>query len=181
MGANHKSMRKQLFVDPKVQGALVLRVVFYWFFCLLAIALMLLCWRIVTGPARIFYKHFDDMWFFYGPPAIASLLLLPLVIVDVLRLTNRFAGPMLRLRRAMKAAARGEQVERLEFRKDDFWRDLAEDFNTLVSRIQHQHCPPPAEGKHSPAREANSDVSIPPAVPPVASLPFPPQPAPSGR
>jgi hypothetical protein len=67
MGANHKSMRKQLFVDAKVQGALVLRVVFYWFFCLLAIALMLLCWRIVTGPARIFYKHFDDMWFFYGP------------------------------------------------------------------------------------------------------------------
>lgn len=181
MGANHKSMRKQLFVDPKVQGALVLRVVFYWFFCLLAIALMLLCWRIVTGPARIFYKHFDDMWFFYGPPAIASLLLLPLVIVDVLRLTNRFAGPMLRLRRAMKAAARGEQVERLEFRKDDFWRDLAEDFNTLVSRIQHQHCPPPAEGKHSPAREANSDVSIPPAVPAVAPVQVPPQPAPSGR
>lgn len=134
--ANPKAMRKQLFVDPKVQGALVGRVVMYWFVCLITISLMLLCWRIVTGPARPVYTHFDDMWFFYGPAAVASLFLLPLVIVDIVRLSNRFTGPLLRLRRSMRALARGEHVTPIEFRDGDFWQDFAEEFNRVVARVQ---------------------------------------------
>jgi len=131
-----KALRKQLFVDPKVQGALVIRVVMYWVVCLTTISVMLLCWRIVTGPARPVYTHFDDMWFFYGPAAIASLLLLPLIIVDIVRLSNRFTGPLLRLRRSMRALARGEQVAPIEFRDADFWQDFAEEFNRVLARVQ---------------------------------------------
>ena len=98
-GENKKHLRKHLFVEPKVQGALVLRAVLYWVTCLITITLMLLCWRILTGPARMFYTHFDDMWFHFGPAVIASFVLLPLVIVDIVRLSNRFVGPLLRLRR----------------------------------------------------------------------------------
>jgi hypothetical protein len=134
--ATKKNMRKQFFVDPRVQGALVLRVVFYWFMCLLTVTLMLLCWRIVTGPARLFYTHFNDMWFFYGPAAIASLLLVPLVVIDVVRLSNRFVGPLVRLRRAMRALARGENVEPIEFRGDDFWQEFAGEFNAVLARVQ---------------------------------------------
>jgi hypothetical protein len=119
-----------------VQGALVGRAILDWVVCLIMIALMLLCWRIVTGPARPFYTHFDDMWFFYGPPAVASFLLLPLVIVDIIRLSNRFSGPMLRLRRSMRALARGEHVTPIEFRESDFWHDFAEEFNQVVARVQ---------------------------------------------
>ncbi len=122
MSDDKKALRKHLFVDPKVQGVLICRVIIYWVLCLITIALMLLCWRIITGPARLFYTHFDDMWYFYGPAAIASLLLLPLVIVDVIRISNRFVGPLLRLRRSMRALARGEEVEPIEFRNNDFWQ-----------------------------------------------------------
>jgi len=132
-----KCMRKRLFVDPKVQGALAVRVVLYWVVCLITITLMLLCWRIVTGPARLFYTHFDDMWFHYGPALVASLMLLPLVVVDIVRLSNRFAGPMLRLRRSMRALARGENVEPLEFRDADFWHEFAAEFNGVLARVQH--------------------------------------------
>ncbi len=134
--ANLKVMRRQRFVDPKVQGALVVRAVVYWVVCLTTIMLMLLCWRIVTGPARPFHAHFDDMWFFYGPPAVASLLLLPLVIVDVIRVSSRFAGPMLRLRRSMRSLARGEHVEPIKFRDGDFWHEFAEEFNQVLARVQ---------------------------------------------
>ena len=134
--ATKKNMRKQMFVDPRVQGALVLRVVFYWFMCLLTVTLMLLCWRILTGPARLFYTHFNDMWFFYGPAVIASLLLVPLVVIDVVRLSNRFVGPLVRLRRAMRALARGEDVEPIEFRGDDFWQEFAGEFNAVLARMQ---------------------------------------------
>jgi hypothetical protein len=131
----YKVPRKRLFVDAKVQGALIVRVVFYWLYCLLTIALMILCWRIVTGPARLFYTHFSDMWFFYGPAVIASFVLLPLVIIDIVRLSNRFVGPMLRMRNSMHALARGEEVEPLEFRENDFWHDFANEFNALRQRV----------------------------------------------
>jgi hypothetical protein len=130
-----KALRKHLFVDRKVQGALIARVVMYWVGCLITIALMLLCWDIITGPARMFYMHFDDMWFYYGPAAIASFLLLPLVIVDIIRISNRFVGPLLRLRRSMRALARGEYVEPIEFRSKDFWYDFADEFDAIRARI----------------------------------------------
>ena len=131
-----KSLRKHLFVDPRVQGMLVARAVLYWFVCLTTITLMLLCWRILTGPARMFYTHFDDMWFFYGPALVASLLLLPLVVVDIIRLSNRFVGPLLRLRRSMRNLARGIHVDPIKFRAGDFWQEFAEEFNALAEKLQ---------------------------------------------
>lgn len=142
--SDKKKMRKQLLVDPKVQGALVLRAVLYWAVCLITITLMILCWRIVTGPARLFYTHFDDMWFHFGPAVVASTLLLPLLIVDMLRLSNRFVGPLFRLRRAMRALARGEHVEPVEFRGGDFWQEIADEFNTLAARVQGTQATPPS-------------------------------------
>jgi hypothetical protein len=128
-------LRKYLFVDPKVQGALLIRVVVYWIVCLASITMMILCWRIITGPARMFYTHFDDMWFNFGPALVGAFLLMPLVLFDIVRLSNRFAGPLLRLRRSLRALAQGEEVAPLEFREGDFWQDFAREFNAVASRM----------------------------------------------
>jgi hypothetical protein len=139
------NLRRFVFVDPKVQGALVLRVAFYWLLCLVSMGLMLLCWRILSGPIQLFYTHFSELWLFYAPAAIASFLLLPLVMLDVIRLSNRFVGPVVRLRRAMRALARGEHVQPLEFREGDFWQDFAAEFNAVAARAQGQAAPLPLE------------------------------------
>ena len=125
--------RKRLFVDPKVQGALLLRAIGYWFFCLLTMALSLLLWQLFTGPARLFYMHFDDMLYWYGPAAVASLLVLPLVIIDCVRLSNRFAGPLYRLRRELRRLGAGETVKPIHFRDGDFWLEFADEFNAVAS------------------------------------------------
>ena len=130
-----KRMRKRLFVDPRVQGALVARVLLYWVVCVVTIALMLLCWSVFQTP-RMFYSFFDDMWARYAPALLASFVLLPMVIVDVIRWSNRFAGPLFRLRRSMRALGRGEHVEPLRFRDGDFWQEFAEEFNAVVARVQ---------------------------------------------
>jgi len=130
-------LRRQLFVDPKVQGALVIRVVFYWVVCLITITLMLLCWSILRTP-RMFYAHFDDMWFHYGPALVASFILLPMVVADIIRVSNRFAGPLVRLRRSMRALARGEHVRPISFREGDFWQEFAEEFNAIAARVQRE-------------------------------------------
>jgi len=128
-------IRKKLFVDSKVQGALVLRVLLYWAVCLTTVTLMLLCWSILRTP-RMFYTHLDDMWFHYGPALIASLILLPMVVLDIIRVSNRFAGPLVRLRRSMRALARGEHVEPIKFREGDFWQEFADEFNAVAARVQ---------------------------------------------
>jgi hypothetical protein len=149
-------LRKQLFVDPKVQGALVYRVILYWVFCLIAMGLMLLSWRILTGPARLFYTQIDDMWYFHGPALVASLLLLPLVVIDIIRVSNRFTGPLLRLRRSMRGLASGERVEPLYFREGDFWKDFADEFNEVIARVQSE--PPPEPDPE--ADEAAQPVAV---------------------
>src|SRR4029079_16704184 len=103
-GTSHLPMRKakrtQLFVDPKVQGALMARTVTYWFFCLFTLALLLVAWRMLTGPAQPFLAHLADAWRHYWPAMAASVALLPVLVFDSVQLSNHFAGPMFRLRRA---------------------------------------------------------------------------------
>ena len=67
---------------------------------------------------------------------IAGAGRLPMVVADVIRVSNRFAGPLVRLRRSMRALARGEHVEPIHFRKGDFWQEFAEEFNAVAARVQ---------------------------------------------
>ena len=108
----------------------------YWVCTILTITAMVLCWRIMTGPARIFYTHFDDMWFHFGPAFVASLFLLPLLVVDCVRLTNRFTGPLYRLRRCLRELSVGQTVPNIHFRDGDFWQEVAEEFNAVNLRVQ---------------------------------------------
>src|ERR1700730_15777979 len=102
--------RKRLFVDASVQGALVLRVVAYWIAGLLAISQLVLCWDGLQNPGRPFFDQFRLSLLLaqYAPALIASSFVLPLVLYDTLVLTNRFVGPIYRLRRSMRALAAGE-------------------------------------------------------------------------
>lgn len=131
-----KNIRKKLFVDPQVQGQLVWRVCLYWLTCLITVTFMVVCYRIITGPARPFAWHFQELRVYLGPALVASLIILPLVVVDVIRVSNRFAGPLVRLRRSLRALAKGEPVEPIRFRQGDFWQDFADEFNALLARIK---------------------------------------------
>lgn len=133
---NSRQLRQRLFVDPEVQAALILRVVTYWMLCLAAVALMLVCWQIIAGPPRPIFAHLEDLWFRFGPPFFASLVVLPLILMDIIRLSNRFSGPLIRVRRSMRALARGETVPLLRFRQGDFWKDFADEFNAVAQRVE---------------------------------------------
>jgi hypothetical protein len=133
--------RRQYFVDAKVQGALVLRCVIYWLSCVTAMILLWLGWRIMTMPVQasfLDYYPLRELSAQFAPAVITSMILLPFVVIDTIRVSNRFAGPIYRLRRTMREAARGESVEPIHFRGDDFWQSLADDFNSLVKQIEQQ-------------------------------------------
>ena len=131
----NRCRRFAFFVDRQVQGALLVRTFFYWLFCLLSVVLMIVCWNVYSGPPRRFVDLFLDLYRHYGPALAASLLLLPFVLADVVRTSNRFVGPVVRLKTALEELADGRPAQPLNFRDDDFWRDLATQFNRAAARV----------------------------------------------
>ena len=131
----------------------MLRVVAYWLFCLLSITLLVMCWNIYTGPPRRFVTLLYEIYTRHAPALAASLILLPIVMLDVARLSARFVGPVLRLRGAMKELAEGQQTRPLAFRDNDFWQELAQDFNRAAARVPQSMLGRPTEAM-PPTRES---------------------------
>jgi hypothetical protein len=130
--------RRRLFVDKQVQGTLLFRIAIYWCFSVLTVCLITLCVRGLTVEARSFWDFFAFQEFFkqYGLVLLASLVLVPLIMLDVVAMSNRFAGPLLRMRRSMRELAAGQHVEPIQFRDKDFWREVATEFNLVVDYVE---------------------------------------------
>ena len=141
-----ESRRKQILVDQKVQGALMLRTIMYWFFCILSVLLMVLCWSVYQGPPQPFLAVAQDVLKNYVSALVASIILLPLVLVDMIRMSNRFVGPVHNLRNVMVQLAQGRSVEPVRFRQNDYWADMGDAFNHILARLQH--------GKDTQTRDA---------------------------
>jgi len=129
--------RKQLFVDPDVQGALLWRIVVYFGSWMLAAGVTATTLGMVSFLVENDYGAVTQYWFYMKLVLVASLLLLPIVLYDLGVVTNRMIGPINRLRREMRRLGEGQRVEPLEFREGDYWRQFAEEFNVVARRVAY--------------------------------------------
>ena len=163
--------RSQLFVDRKLQGDLLVRATWYCVTCLMLTTALLLIWRLATGSTQMLFSHVDDIWSHCGPALVASLFVIPIVIVDMLRLSNRFAGPLTRMRCEMRRLAEGESVAPVQFREDDFWQPLAEEFNAVsaeLDRLRAEVARAQQSGRtmgEKPQTDQSSQSPVPPTLP----------------
>ena len=127
--------RKKTFIDAKVQGALVRRLVFHWAAFITVAAVVAFALQVLTNPFRPLEQHLQDMWWTHGPFLLVMFFMLPVFIVDTIKLSHRFAGPIYRLRNVIKGMAEGQPFRPVQFREMDFWQDLADDFNTMIERV----------------------------------------------
>lgn len=144
-----KHRRKSEFIDPEVQGALARRISVHWLlFTALATALVLgMKW--LADPFTPVSQHLVDAWWSHGPALLVLLCLLPIFVFDAVKLSNRFTGPVLRLRNATRELANGQRPAKIVLRDGDFWKELAEDFNRAAERVSVPPAPEadPATGK----------------------------------
>lgn len=129
--------RRKALVDPEVQGDVLRKIGIHWvlFFVCNTIALMI--WiRLFEQPDADWGKTFGDSMRRFLPFFIITMALIPAFVWDTLKLTNRFAGPIMRLRASLKEASEGRAVTPLHFRTKDYWQEIAENFNSLVARSQ---------------------------------------------
>lgn len=136
----HRPQRRTYFVDKKVQGDLLFRIARYWMLSVVVVgALTILGWMFVSPGMGALVQLRQELPMLFGGLVVAllvSMAVLPVILYDLLKLTNRFAGPMVRLRRAMQQAAAGEHVEAVHFRDHDYWQEFADAFNQLNERLQ---------------------------------------------
>jgi hypothetical protein len=140
-GAQNSGYRKRrwLYSGCNVQRALLIRIALHWtFFATGTFSLLFAAEMFFGSNGKSASFYFAETWHHYGFVFLMMIVLAPALVFDILRQTNRFCGPMLRLRRGLKEAASGAQARPLYFREGDYWMDVAEDFNVVIGRLNSE-------------------------------------------
>ena len=129
--------RKRLYVDTPVQGSLVRQLIIHWALaCGLIVLYVFTMQAFSNGFELSFQENLSQVWDRYGVLGLVLLVLSPVFIYDAVRLSNRFAGPMVSFRSALHKLASGEDQEPISFRQNDFWKDLSRDLNQIASELK---------------------------------------------
>lgn len=130
--------RKQNYIDSHVQGSLLRRIFTHWliFFGVLGLTVVLLQ-TLLGDPSLTLAERMGKEVGEFTFLGIVMLCLLPAFMLDTIRFSNRFVGPIARVRRHLRQLATGN-TERCSFRGDDFWSELAEEFNAAAAKVEAQ-------------------------------------------
>ncbi|MEO1528643.1 MAG: hypothetical protein AAFX06_24750 [Planctomycetota bacterium] len=135
--------RQSFLIDPKVQWALTRRVLMHWSCLLVGLVVLstivaLLFRPDVNSIAGVVRESFSMQ----APLLLMMFTLVPLFLRDIVKLSNRFVGPMIRLRSVLSDLAEGGDGRSISFRPGDYWHEAARDFNRFYQRHQElkQRC-----------------------------------------
>ena len=131
-------LRKQNYIDNHVQGSLLRRILSHWlmFFGVSAFAVIFL--QALLGDPAI--GIMDRIQFQCGEFVFVGIVMaamFPAFMLDTIRFSNRFVGPIARLRRHLRQLGEGDTSE-CAFRGDDFWKDMADEFNVVAALVEQQ-------------------------------------------
>lgn len=129
--------RCKVYVDRTVQGAIAKRVILHWFFFFGLTSVSLLMLEYFLGDAQSsLMEHAGAVVSKYAFFFVLMMAIMPTFIYDTIKLSHRFAGPIVRLKESLRGLANGEAVPNMKFRDNDFWRELSEDFNRVTDRVR---------------------------------------------
>lgn len=131
--------RMQNLVDREVQSSLAKRLLLHWLLFLIATSLSVLMWvRLIEAPTDSWQTVINMSIGRLIPLAVTAVVLLPMFIKDSITLSNRFAGPVVRVRRALADFADGKSIEPVELRQGDFWKSLAHEVNRVTRKVENE-------------------------------------------
>jgi len=135
MGAS-KQRRSKFYVDHEVQTALAKRVALHWLVfvvvCFVLVGILQAC---IAHPSVSFKEMFLFALQRNFIPLMVGLAMVPVFVYDTIRVTNRFAGPIARLRETLRDISSGSELRELKLRQGDYWSELAQEFNQAMRRL----------------------------------------------
>jgi len=127
--------RTRTVIDREVQYGVVWKIAAHWIALFVCNSIALVVWVGLFEQPDVSWKQtLGDSFRRFLPFFVITAALIPAFVIDTLKLTNRFAGPISRLRTELKNASEGRPVQRLKFRSNDYWLDIADGFNALIDR-----------------------------------------------
>ena len=129
--------RRRLLVDIEIQGAILTRVAVYWAFCVLFIMTPIVVIKVLSqfGTGVSLLAILGEVWQEYWLSFAFALLLLPMALLDALKLSHGFVGPMIRLRNELARQAKRNDIDFPKFRDSDFWNSLAVDVDRFTDEL----------------------------------------------
>lgn len=128
--------RKTILVEKQVQGALGWRIAAHWFIFLgLSVSVTCSLQMLSNFEPVSLWSRLEDAMFSQAGSVLVLLTLLPWFVHDSLKLSNRFAGPMVRLQKSIVQLTNQDETPPVVFRSGDFWQEIATDFNELRMRV----------------------------------------------
>lgn len=131
--------RGSAMADRMVQGSLLGRTAMHWgIFLFFSTALTVAVGVFSADPGWSISRSVSASLSNVLWPTVILIALLPAFLVDTLRLSSRFVGPMVRLRRSLQSLGFLGTADRITFRGNDFWKQSADDFNAVLDLVQSQ-------------------------------------------
>ena len=130
-----RPIREQLLVEQDVQLSLIMRAILYGAACMTYFTVIQFFTKASSHPETAPWETFlllTDEAIYWVP---GFFMLGPLMIYDMLRITNRVAGPIFAMRRQMMALNQGNEGRQLKFRNEDYWDSLASEFNAIRDEL----------------------------------------------
>jgi len=131
--------RKQKYVDTHVQGALLRRILFHWLSFFFVTALTVILMKALIGDMNVtFMENIMKSIGEFSLIGVILLCLFPVFMLDTVRFSNRFVGPIGRLRRHLQELGSEGTTQKCSFRDNDFWAGMAQEFNAVAERVEKQ-------------------------------------------
>lgn len=137
MSQTQKVARTRVCVNRDIQGKIVSRLAKYWILYHLVLWSVLFaveCLRyMISGhlvgseldDRSLAMRFIEDHWIMLMLP----VLMFPVILWDMVQLTHKVAGPLVRFQNALKDMAAGKTVEKISLRKGDLLTEFQNAFN----------------------------------------------------
>lgn len=134
------NQRKKIFINKEIQGKLLWRCVAFWaiyhfivLHTLFGFEFMAYLVSIMNGGS---VQSFSDLYMNflgkYYPIILTAVSLLPILAIDLIKMSHRVVGPFVPFQRAVKDLKAGKRVEEIKLRKGDLLTEFQTDFNDFI-------------------------------------------------
>jgi hypothetical protein len=131
-----RKRRRRVLVDKSTQWAIVRQSLLHWFYhSSLTIFFLLILELLLGGILRPWGETWQALWPLAAAVYVSMLLLLPTFIHDSFKLSNRIAGPVGRIRNALRDVAEGKPYRPVELRTRDFWPEMGQELDAAVKAL----------------------------------------------
>ena len=137
-----KHARKQIFVSRKIQGRIVARLATYWvvYHLVLLHAMFLYHYLLYRGQLLAdslmapvpFFELYGGFLSQNFSLMLCAAAVFPLILWDMMKLTHRVAGPLVRFMSTLKQLEGGEKVRPVRLREGDLLVELQGAFNSYL-------------------------------------------------